>query len=154
MGTKSARGRRRFIAGVALAIPALVTLLMILVADIGELSVDAVVVERSCGDSSAADRPTCVVDLSYTRPNGTPGTVTFHDVDADKIHSQQGKETLKIYFDPGSDVPISPQDRIPVPVWVGVLIVTPFWLIGGFIAWRNRRSGPSGRHLRIELGPF
>jgi DivIVA domain-containing protein len=153
MGAKSARGRRHLIAGVALAIPALVTLLigMIVVAEFGELSVDAVVVERSCGYSSAADHTTCVVDLSYVTPSGARGTVTFHGIDADKIHSQQGKETLKIYFDPGSDVAISPQDR--VPVWADVLIVTPFWLIGGFIAWRNLRSGSSTSDRAARSGP-
>ena len=101
----------------------------------------------------------CVVGLSYRAPSGDTGTVTFHGVDHSRVHlDKSGHEVVKIYFSPGSDTAVSPQDRIP---WWGVLLMIGCVVfIGGSSAWGllvgtkrakaiNSRAGEERARLKL-----
>jgi hypothetical protein len=110
-----------------------------------EVSVLATVTANSChwvsGDDSSPGFTACVLTLSYTAPDGTPGVVQFHGVDASRIHEQNGQETVYIYFSSGSsETAISPQDE--VPLWVCALMVAfglPVFTAGFVHLWRGFR---------------
>ena len=104
-----------------------------------QVSVEARVLSEDCGQSQAAQSTTCVVTLGYTVPDGTPGSVTFHGVDASRLHERDGAEWLTIYFSSRSSAtPINPQEEIPV--WATVLIIVCIWFVGGILIRRVLRS--------------
>jgi hypothetical protein len=110
-----------------------------------DVSVLATVTAKSChwvsGDDSSAGFTACVVTLSYTAPDGIPGQVVFHGVEASRLHEQNGQETVYIYFSSGSsETAISPQDE--VPLWVDALMVAfglPVFIASFVHLWRGFR---------------
>jgi hypothetical protein len=111
------------------------------------------VAAKSCHDSDTQGT-TCVVTLDYTAPDGTPGEVVFHGVEATRIHNQSGHETVYIYFsDSSSETAVNPQDN--VPLWATVLLVTvsvPVAIWGVVYIWLGFRR-PQAVHRRLDSAP-
>jgi hypothetical protein len=78
---------------------------------------------------------TCTIDLSYRAPSGTTGLVTFHGVNSSRIHhDHSGHEFVKIYFAPGSDTAVSPENRYPW--WLTLAVIGAILLACGVSVWR------------------
>lgn len=123
-----------------------------------QVRVEARVTAKSCHQSSDGEASTftaCVVSLIYTAPDGTPGVVQFHGVDANRIHIRDGQEALAIYFaNKSSETPVNPQNN--VPIWAAVLLVTLVGLplgIGGVVYMRRgfRASAGSPHREKQEI---
>jgi hypothetical protein len=101
------------------------------------VSAAATVTAKSCHQSIGGDGGSltaCIVDLTYTAPDGTPGTVEFNGVEGTRIHGQNGQETVYIYFSDRSwETPINPQDNVLLRATVVLVMFSLPVGIGGFI---------------------
>jgi hypothetical protein len=162
------QGQRRAGAGILLGFAALCTLIAVVIGvqQTQQIGVWARVKSKSCHTSDSGGGAawmsfkdaSCVLGLSYRAPSGKAGTVTFHGVDDFRIHhDNSGHDVVKIYFSPGSDTAVNPQDR--PPWWALLVIIGCVLVICGASAWGllvgtsrakviNRRAGEERARLK------
>jgi hypothetical protein len=78
---------------------------------------------------------TCAIGLSYRSPSGKTRLVTFHGVNSSRIHhDRSGHEIVKIYFSPGSDTAVNPENRYPW--WLTLAVIGAILVACGVSVWR------------------